>query len=205
MSKFKSKPIIRNVNDTFLIICGGDTEIIYFNLLKKKFKDKLTKIELCIVKETTSPYRIVERAIKDRDSKNGINETWVVFDKDDNTDFDSAIEYAHKNNIKCAYSNQAFELWFLNHFECIKTTMSRNKYKQELEKFFKERCSSKTTYSKRKNKVNKSIEKLLDEELIKTAINNSKIAYQFHNMDTKNFSEKESSTTVFQLIEKLLK
>lgn len=44
------------------------------------------------------------------------DEKWVVFDKDDNKDFDQAIQLAQKSGFKIAYSNQAIEYWFILHF-----------------------------------------------------------------------------------------
>lgn len=40
----------------------------------------------------------------------------MVFDKDDNEDFEDAIKLAISKNYKVAYSNQAVEYWFILHF-----------------------------------------------------------------------------------------
>ncbi|MBF0565189.1 MAG: RloB domain-containing protein [Nitrospirae bacterium] len=37
-----------------------------------------------------------------------------------------------RNNIRIAYSNEAFELWYLLHFAYYNTVMSRNLYKEKL-------------------------------------------------------------------------
>ena len=42
---------------------------------------------------------------------------WLVFDKDEFPDFNKAIEDAKKEKMNCAWSNGAFELWFLLHFQ----------------------------------------------------------------------------------------
>ena len=44
---------------------------------------------------------------------------WCVFDFDDNKDSElqAAISYAEKHGYKIAYSNPAFEYWYLLHFE----------------------------------------------------------------------------------------
>ena len=40
----------------------------------------------------------------------------MVFDKDDNEDFEDAIKLAKSKGYKVAYSNQAVEYWFILHF-----------------------------------------------------------------------------------------
>ncbi len=54
------------------------------------------------------------------------DEVWCVFDMDyepdmnhQYEDFDNAIQSAHKAGYKCAYSNDAFELWFILHYQFI--------------------------------------------------------------------------------------
>ncbi len=47
------------------------------------------------------------------------DQLWCVFDCDDNKDSElqAAILYAEKHGYKIAYSNPAFEYWYLLHFE----------------------------------------------------------------------------------------
>lgn len=46
--------------------------------------------------------------------------------------FDNAIAKAEANGINAAWSNEAFELWFLLHFEDRKTAMIRTEYQAKL-------------------------------------------------------------------------
>ena len=77
---------------------------------------------------------LVNKAISiketDQKKKRLYDQCWVVFDKDDfpAKDFNQAITLAHKNGFKVAYSNQAFEYWFLLHFNLYKGTLHRNNY-----------------------------------------------------------------------------
>ncbi len=41
---------------------------------------------------------------------------------------------AKRHNIKVAYSNEAFELWYLLHFNFVTSGLSRNQYKEKLSK-----------------------------------------------------------------------
>ena len=47
MSKYKRKSPKRQLRDRVLILCGGQTEEIYFNKFKQKYKDGLNN-EMCI-------------------------------------------------------------------------------------------------------------------------------------------------------------
>jgi hypothetical protein len=59
---------------------------------------------------------------------------WAVFDKDSFTDakFNAAILKANGNDIECAWSNEAFELWYLLHFHNRVTPMPRTDYKDAI-------------------------------------------------------------------------
>lgn len=61
---------------------------------------------------------------------------WAVFDKDDfpSKKFNAAIERAKAHNIRVAWSNEAFELWYLYHFQNRVTAMSRSEYKASISK-----------------------------------------------------------------------
>lgn len=59
---------------------------------------------------------------------------WIVFDKDSfpDKDFNNAITKAESKGFHVAYSNEAFELWYLLHFEFRNTAMSREDYRKRL-------------------------------------------------------------------------
>ena len=69
-------------------------------------------------------------SVREQEKQKGksFNFCWVVFDKDDYQDFDEAIEFAKKNGFEVAYSNQAFELWFLLHFKKYSGKLHRREY-----------------------------------------------------------------------------
>lgn len=81
-------------------------------------------------------------------------EVWIVFDKDSfpAQDFNNAITTAQANGFYSGHTNEAFELWYLLHFEFYHTGISRTQYSKLL-----------TGYLGQKYKKNdKSIYKLLD-------------------------------------------
>ncbi|MEM1119428.1 MAG: RloB family protein, partial [Bacteroidota bacterium] len=67
-------------------------------------------------------------------------ENWVVFDMDiklDNKvqqkeDYENAIQLAESKGINVAYSNDAFELWFLLHYQFFDNQWTRYQYYQKL-------------------------------------------------------------------------
>lgn len=123
----------RVVKQSFLIICEGEnTEPDYFNAFR------LTSANIKAIGQGISTIGLVQKAIRikedERRKGNSYDQYWVVFDKDDfpNNDFNNAIALAENNGIKVAYSNQAFELWFLLHYNLVQGAMHRNQYASKL-------------------------------------------------------------------------
>ena len=119
----------------------------------------------------------------------------MVFDKDDfpSHDFNEAIRLAEFNGFQVAYSNQAFEFWFLLHFNIYRGYIHRNDYEQMLSQ------QMKVKYSKKGSFTNKIYGLLLpyQSEAISRA---RKILAEFGQTPP---SQAVSSTTVFKLVEEL--
>lgn len=77
--------------------------------------------------------RLVREAIRLR-KQDDYDEVWCVFDRDSfpAQDFNRAIELAKQSNMKVAYSNEAFEIWYLLHFHYHDSATSRDLYKDML-------------------------------------------------------------------------
>lgn len=81
---------------------------------------------------------LVERAEKLRleaiEDRAPFDEVWVVFDKDGFKDeqFNSAVGKAQIGGISVAWSNEAFELWYLLHFEYNTSALTRFTYGERL-------------------------------------------------------------------------
>lgn len=134
-AKLTRRQGIREVKQSFLIVCEGEkTEPDYF----KAFR--MTAATIKAVGEAMNTISLVTKAISireaDKEKKRFYDQCWVVFDKDDfpAKDFNQAIQLAEKNGFQVAYSNQAFEYWFLLHFNLYKGPIHRNRYKDMLEK-----------------------------------------------------------------------
>jgi hypothetical protein len=185
---------IRKPRDVFLIVCeGAKTEPNYF--IEFRLSSSYVKNIFGIGDNTE---RLVQRAIEFRNdaARYGIkyDQIWCVFDKNSFpiTNFNNAIALADRENIKVAYSNEAFELWYLLHFNYICTAMDRNEYINKLsveldEKYEK---NSETIYQKLLNKQ-------------ENAIKNAKRLLSTYS--TPNPYKDNPSTTVHILVEELNK
>lgn len=147
----------RPIRQRFLIVCEGkQTEPNYFKALTKGIES----IHCEIRGKGKNTKSLVKEAITLK-ANNDFDKIWVVFDKDEvpDNDFNDAIKKAEKNGIECAWSNAAFELWFLYHFENVTAQLLRKDYQKEL--------------SRAVNKSGKY---------------NKKSKYQYDKTDTENFS-----------------
>lgn len=132
----KSRTIICNI----LIVCEGTkTEPNYFKAFQKLNRGTVVyNIEIEGRGENT--IQIVDRAITLRDKAKTAGQeydrVWAVFDKDSfsDTKFNSAIIRAKNSGISTAWSNEAFELWYLYHFQNRITAMSRTEYNDSISK-----------------------------------------------------------------------
>lgn len=155
-NSLKRRSGVLEVRNRILIVCEGEkSEPNYFD----KFPIKRGKLDLqikgtgynCVslVEETIS---LAEKAILD---KYPYNQVWCVFDKDEFSDdqFNRACTLAENNKIRVAYSNQAFELWYLLHFSYCDTRLSRAQYVEKLNKLLKHRYqkNSNTMYEELKD------------------------------------------------------
>ncbi|MFA7184289.1 MAG: RloB family protein, partial [Victivallales bacterium] len=121
-----------------LIVCEGEkTEPNYFTSFSKELPKALVTVE--IEGEGKNTLSLVESA-KEMEKKSlktstPYDKVWVVFDCDSfkaKGRFDNAIKSAKAAGLGCAWSNEAFELWYLLHFEYRNTAMSRANYKSSL-------------------------------------------------------------------------
>ena len=186
------------IKQSFLIICEGEnTEPDYFN----EFKLGYAQVEA--VGEGMNTISLVRRAVqlKNEYLKKDVkfDQYWVVFDKDDWTElnFNNAISIASANNFKVAYSNQAFEYWFMLHFNLHQGKIDRNTYEAKLTDYlgFK--------YAKDSSVSSKIFNILLKRQ--ETAIANARHAYNTFGGTHASPATEESSTTVFLLVEELRK
>lgn len=128
----KRKVATRDRIVRFLIVCEGErSEPNYFRELVKDKYSEVRSEE--IVGEGRSTCALIKRSeeIKIRlehQRQLKFDRVWVVFDKDDFNDFNNAIALAAGKGFGAAWSNEAFELWYLLHFAYLESAVARDDY-----------------------------------------------------------------------------
>lgn len=186
----------------FLIVCEGTkTEPNYFIALGNELPRGT--VELKIDGTGLNTLGLVNYAIKQREiSYRKYDRVWAVFDKDDFPDrnFNNAIRKASSADINCAWTNEAFELWFLLHFQFVNTGMSREDYNKYLEREIRKN-SGNDNYKYLKNDPNTFLTlKIYGNQ--KQAIEWAKQLMQTYKNN--RYATHNPSTRVHELIEELL-
>ncbi|SFD25127.1 RloB family protein [Clostridium uliginosum] len=196
-----------NQPGNYLIVTEGtETEVNYFKnikrLIEKSFNNSIMveRIDLDIHGTARSTTVLVKEAIKKR-SLQSYSDVWVVFDKDENIDFDEAIALAIKEDLHVAWSNECFELWLLLHFQDLKSAIGRNDYYSKLTNHFKDKNIN-------NGKYDKNIYNIFDitSLYVDTAIKRSNSLLEDHRCD-KIFSPNKMNpaTKVQDLVAELIK
>jgi len=197
----------RVITNTVLLVCGGQTEKWYF----ENYKKSDAKIVICCKckNSVSSPTKVVDYAIElKRKNPQKYLRVYAIFDKDDFIDFDDAIKKAQKNGIYPIFSNQSFELWFLQYFEITSSPIDRKNYGEKLNSYYRKYYENRNIkYSKTQGTISQI--QLVCSEKIEDAINNCKINFQQKNLSHREnktkFSNLESISNVFSLVEYLEK
>jgi len=197
-----SKPVATiEERQYFLIVCEGErTEPIYFDYWKR-FLPKHLLETVQIIGQGDNTINIVKKAIKERNARTAdpikphFDEVWAVFDKDDfpNDRFDNAVSLAAKNGIKNGSSNQAFELWYVLHFQFLQTAINRKAYFSIL--------TQRLGFKYGKNDI-KVVEALFEKGRVRQAVKWARELGKRHTGKTP--SEAFPSTHVYELVERLL-
>ena len=196
LSNLSRRQGVREIKQSFLIVCEGEkTEPDYF----KAFR--MTAATIKAVGQAMNTITLVNKAISIREAdqkrKRVYDQCWVVFDKDNfpAKDFNQAIQLAEKNGFRVAYSNQAFEYWFLLHYNLYTGAIHRNQYKDMLTRL------TGMPYSKSEGYGAVMYNLLLSRQ--QQAISNAITV--FAEISHGNPAEEESSTTVQRLVLELNK
>jgi len=194
--------------ETVLIIANGEQEEKYFSNLTNSFRSIYT-IET--VFENGNALALVKLA-KRKKQQEPYNQVWCVFDIDEEPrdgNLQSAIDLARKNKIDLAYSNEAFEVWLMFHYEQAIKQMPRTQYDKEMLNLIHKHISNRVT------RYDNADVNLLKDSFIPRAMiakDNSKRIYQNREKDYNSqhgntpqqpFWEWVSTTNVFELITEL--
>ena len=206
----KRKEDIRSKRKYYLIVCeGAKTEPNYFECLKQDLpKGILTSLQIDIEGTGRNTQSLVDEAMRikskyESDYNRPIDKLWTVFDKDsfDTNDFNSAILRC-KNatpEIGCAWSNEAFELWYLLHFHYYNSPISRRDYKQLIEENLRPYIGEEYEYQKNSEEMYSLMKRFGS---IDDAIRNAKMLEELYG-DRSDFANHNPRTKVHELVVEL--
>jgi hypothetical protein len=200
----KRKVGFRKPERFILIVCeGAKTEPNYFLAIQ----DSLPKGRVVIDIEGTgmNTLSLVEKTIQlcaeAKRLKNRVyDDVWAVFDRDSfpEQSFNNAIAKAKGNKVQCAWSNEAFELWYVLHFQYRNTAMRREDYGHCISKELTKRMGTKFTYKKNDPNMYSLLHQYGDES---AAISNAeKLAGKFQD---ERFAAHNPCTLVHHLVKQL--
>jgi hypothetical protein len=136
-----------------LIVCEDEKSSRYYF---ESFPDR-QRAEVVAVGTGLNTDRLVEEAIDrvSRESRKGTpyGDVWCVFDRDSfpESNYARAFDLARTHRFHVAWSNEAFELWYLLHFNYIDTGIPRRQYAEKLARHFSYDKADRGIYHRLKN------------------------------------------------------
>lgn len=186
-SGYKQRAVnTRDVRERFLIVCEGEqTERNYFECFR------VPKEIIDVRGLGYNTVSLVEKAVELHNQEQ-YDQVWCVFDRDSfpAQDFNEAILLAKRHDIKVAYSNEAFEIWYLLHFNYHTTAITRNGCIDKLSKLL----------GKKYEKNQRNMYALLETMQASAIRNARKLLSQY---TPRNPEQDNPSTTVHELVEQL--
>ena len=198
----------RNPNtNSYLIVTEGErTEPLYFTglkeLIQSKYGGTINVVEIKIEGKGCGTNKLISKADEFVSrSKIMYQNVWIVFDKDDFTDFDEAIKSGIKKGYNIAWSNQSFEYWLYLHFAYSDSALHREDWCKKLDELFREYGIAEGYKKNYKNLY----EVLNSFGGIETALKNAKRRMAEFKKGKYTPSEYDPGTTVHYLVEDLKK
>lgn len=142
------------------------------------------------------------RERREREIGREYDQTWVVFDRDSfpAQNFNNAIFKARDTNPKvyCAWSNEAFELWYLLHFDFCQDAASRDSYQKRIEQALTRQTGMTYCYQKNDPRMYHLLKKHGNQQ---QAIEWAEKLTHLHTGE--NFADHNPCTLVYQLVQAL--
>lgn len=192
----------------YLIVCEGTkTEPNYFEALKQDLpRGVLTAVDINIHGAGMNTLSLVNAAVQlkaryEKDMTRAIDRLWVVFDRDSfqPNDFNNAVSGCHPH-IGCAWSNEAFELWYLLHFHYYNNAVVRTDYQRLIEQNLRPLLGNGYQYQKN----NPDMYAILKQHgSLEDAIRNAR-RLELNYAGAQNFAGHNPCTMVYKLVEELM-
>lgn len=207
----KRKINVRNKRRYYLIVCEGEkTEPNYFQGLKEDLpKGVLTWCQIDIEGTGRNTQSLVDEALRlrkwyEQEYNRPIDKLWVVFDRDSFSanDFNNAVQRCQNTKpvIGCAWTNEAFELWYLLHFHYYNHSMSRKDYQNAIEDNLKPILGGGYSYQKNSRDM---YDLLKEHGSLEAATRNAKRLTESY-AKREDYANHNPCTMVWQLVEELL-
>jgi hypothetical protein len=207
--EFRRKINTKTKRKRYLIVCEGEkTEPNYFESLKLSLpKGVLEVVDFRIIGEGFNTESLVQQAItlgKKWESESGreIDKLWVVFDKDSflPAAFNNAIQLCiNTPKTEAAWSNEAFEIWYLLHFEFYNTGISRDSYKQRIQANFRDNGLDGFIYAKNRKDMFELLSKYGNLNLAIKHAKNLDDSYS----GARDYANQNPCTMVYRLVSEL--
>ncbi|NCD11445.1 MAG: RloB domain-containing protein [Epsilonproteobacteria bacterium] len=219
----KRKSATKEKIPNIIIACEDEASApTYFKMLVAQLKSsrKITPDSFVIANHTnTHPTGILEDLKKhkcgfSRKTYKDFRHKWIVIDRDkeringgghSTEDFNNALIQARRLRVEVAYSNDAFELWYLLHFHYVDSAISRDNLLTKVIEKLKACNASKFVHLDKDTIKQTDYAKYIFEELYTlqdTAVKNAKRLMdsygEGHNPESDN-----PSTTIHKLVELL--
>nr|WP_295924639.1 RloB family protein [uncultured Dyadobacter sp.] len=208
-SEQKRKVDARAKRVYYLIVCEGErTEPNYFEGLKRDLpKGVLTAFQIDIEGLGMNTQSLVDEAVRLRDvyekeTGRAVDNLWVVFDRDSfaANEFNNAIDSCDAREIYCAWSNEAFELWYLLHFHYYNTAIGRHDYQRLIENNLRGFLTDDYAYKKNSLEMYDLLKRFGS---VSDAIRNAqRLARNFEGRQ--DYADHNSCTMVYKLVDELL-
>jgi hypothetical protein len=182
-----------------LIACEDEKSSKYYLNGLIKFLDLGGKVITLPKSKGTEPLQVLNHLIE-KSEKYKYLDRWIVIDRDQHSTFSQALIESKKQNIKVAYSNEAFELWLILHFKDLQRYTNRKDLEKILDDEIIKNNISKSGYSKSDDEIFQKVYSRQN-DAIKRAKNLINI-FQNNNGEI-NPTKNNPSTNFYQLIEEL--
>lgn len=213
LNRFSAKSVSKEsklIRVKVLIVCEGEkTEPNYFRSFSQIANGSGYVYDVTTEGGGINTLWVVDKAAELKKKAESIGQpydtVWAVFDKDSFLDqnFDNAVVKARKLGIGCAWSNEAFELWYVLHFDSRCTAMSRKDYQHIIEA----RVNGSGKYPEKRKYVYKKNDKAA--RTILTTCGDEMLAVRYAERLHKQFEgtaphSANPCTTVYELVRLLL-
>ena len=182
-----------------IVTDGKETEPNFINGIKNQLNDDI-KNRVVIKIKTKHTKDLIDFTLQELTKSPNYAEPWIVFDKDEVTDFDELIYKAQNKDINVAWSNPCIEILFLAYFGKNPTMGNQKECIAKLEEVYKKETNIK--YEKNEKKIYEILNEYGDES---KAIEIMDRKYKEYTEYTENETIKPSKMKGVSMVYKLIK